>query len=60
VASFLHEVLEECKAVQATHGKKLSDFTRGVETSAVLHDVRKRVEAWAGGFAMPGFDVSAL
>lgn len=28
VADFLHEVLEECKAVQRRSGKKLADFTR--------------------------------
>ena len=28
IADFLHEVLEECKAVQLRSGKKLADFTR--------------------------------
>ncbi len=28
IADFLHEVLEECKAVQKSHGKLLKDFTR--------------------------------
>lgn len=28
IAGFLHEVLEECKAVQRTSGKKLVDFVK--------------------------------
>ena len=27
IAAFLHEVLEECKAVQAARGKMLKEFT---------------------------------
>lgn len=60
IAAFLHEVLEECKRVQGTSGKLLKDFTAGLEQSAVLKDIRARVEAWSGAFAMPGFDVSGL
>ncbi|KAL4429814.1 hypothetical protein ABPG77_010931 [Micractinium sp. CCAP 211/92] len=60
IAGFLHEVLEECKAVQRSSGKKLVDFVRGIEASPVIADIRRRVEEWAGSFPMPGFDVSAL
>jgi glycine hydroxymethyltransferase len=60
IAAFLHEVLEECKSVQTKSGKMLKDFTKGLEESAVLKDVKTRVEEWAGSFPMPGFDVSQL
>jgi len=60
IAEYLHEVLEECKRVQKSSGKLLKDFTRGLEESETLKDIKKRVEEWAGGFAMPGFEVSSL
>eukprot|EP00887_Chlorella_sp_A99_P003909 scaffold11.g3909.t1 len=60
IAGFLHEVLEECKVVQAKSGKLLKDFERGIKGSAVLVDVRRRVEEWAGAFPMPGFSVAGL
>lgn len=37
-----------------------NDFCRGLENNAELADLRKRVEEFAGGFAMPGFDVTAI
>lgn len=60
IADFLHEVLEECKKIQASSGKLLKDFVAGLENSQVITDIRKRVEEWAGSFPMPGFDVSSL
>lgn len=33
---------------------------RGLDNNAELADLRKRVEEFAGAFAMPGFDVSAI
>jgi glycine hydroxymethyltransferase len=60
IAAFLHEVLVETKALQAASGKALKDFTAAAENSEALAGVKARVEAWAGGFAMPGFDVSGL
>ncbi len=60
IAAFLHEVLEVCKEVQATTGKALKDFVKGLEEPAVLEKVagiRARVEAWASKFPMPGFEV---
>ena len=60
IAVFLHEVLEECKRVQGASGKMLKAFTAGLEASEPLADIRRRVEAWAGQFAMPGFDVAGL
>lgn len=60
IAAFLHEVLEVCKEVQATTGKALKDFVKGLENPAVQEKVagiRARVEAWASKFPMPGFEV---
>ncbi len=33
---------------------------RALESSQELVELRKRVEQFAGGFAMPGFDVTVL
>ncbi len=33
---------------------------RGLENNSELTSLRKRVEEFAGGFAMPGFDVAAI
>lgn len=60
IAEFCHEVLEECKRVQASTGKLLKDFAAALETSEAIADIRRRVEEFAGGFAMPGYDVSGL
>lgn len=60
IAAFLHEVLEECKAVQASSGKMLKDFVVGIEASDVIKDIRARVEAWADGFDMPGHGEEGL
>ena len=60
IAHFLHEVLEECKAVQASSGKMLKEFVVGIEASDVIKDIRARVEAWADGFDMPGHGEQGL
>lgn len=60
IAEFLHEALELAKSVQSSHGKLLKDFNKGLDNNAELADLRKRVEEFAGAFAMPGFDVSAI
>ena len=55
IAEFLHQVLEECKRVQATSGKLLKDFTAGLESSKVIQEIRNKVEEWSSKFPMPGF-----
>lgn len=60
IAGFLHEVVEECKAVQASSGKMLKDFEVGIKKSAKLADLAQRVQGWSAAFPMPGFDVSVL
>lgn len=60
VAGFLDEVVQECQALQAAHGKMLAAFTKALDASDKLRDIRERVEAWSTRFPMPGFDVSAL
>ncbi|KAK9797433.1 hypothetical protein WJX73_003651 [Symbiochloris irregularis] len=60
VAEFLHTVLEICKSVQASSGKKLVDFVKGLESSSELKQVEEEVKSFGSSFAMPGFDVSAL
>lgn len=60
VAGFLDEVVQECQALQAAHGKMLAAFTKALDASDKLRDIRERVETWSTRFPMPGFDVSAL
>lgn len=57
VAGFLHEVLDVCKEVQATTGKAIKDFVKGLEGNVRIADIRSSVEAWASQFPMPGFTV---
>jgi glycine hydroxymethyltransferase len=60
VADLLVEVLGLCKEVQDSHGKLLKDWIKGMEGNPKLAAIRERVEAFAGGFAMPGFEVAGL
>lgn len=57
VAALLHEVLELCKEVQASHGRALKDFNAGLQSNPKIADIRARVEEWAAAFPMPGFKV---
>ena len=60
IADFLHEVLLVCKDVQGSAGRLLKDFNRGLEADPRIKAIRAKVEAFAGSFPMPGFDVSKL
>ncbi|KAK9817163.1 hypothetical protein WJX72_010560 [[Myrmecia] bisecta] len=60
IADFLHRVLEVCKQIQEKHGKLLKDFNKAVEDNDDIRQLLKEVQEFSGGFAMPGFDVSAL
>ncbi|KAL6771559.1 SHMT2 [Auxenochlorella protothecoides x Auxenochlorella symbiontica] len=60
IAGFLDEVVAECKDVQAAHGKQLAAFSKGLDASEKLADIRARVQAWAATFPMPGFDAALL
>ena len=60
MATFCHEVLEECKRVQGESGKLLKDFTIGLAASAPLVDIKRRVMEWSEHFPMPGIDVVGL
>ncbi len=53
------QVAEACKTIQASSGKQLKDFSRALENNPLIEDIRKRVEAFAERFPMPGFTVTA-
>mmetsp|Transcript_559 Transcript_559/g.1123 ORF Transcript_559/g.1123 Transcript_559/m.1123 type:complete len:453 (-) Transcript_559:201-1559(-) len=55
VGEFLHECVEICLEVQNEHGKKMVDFSKGLEGNAKIEDLRKRVNEWSAKFEMPGF-----
>lgn len=61
VADLLHEVVQVCVDVQASTGAKLlKDFAAHLEGNAQIAAIRARVEAFAGGFPMPGFGTEGL
>jgi len=60
IAELLHKVLLVCKDVQAKNGKLLKDFTRVVESSTEIAELKKEVEKFGSGFEMPGFDAKNL
>jgi glycine hydroxymethyltransferase len=50
-----------CSEVQSSTGAKLlKDFAAALEGNATIADIRSRVEAFAGGFPMPGFSTKGL
>jgi glycine hydroxymethyltransferase len=60
VAGFLAEALEIAKEVQASHGKLLKEWVRGLEGNPRIAELREKVEDFAVGFPMPGFDTVSL
>jgi glycine hydroxymethyltransferase len=60
IGEFLHRAVELCKSIQASHGKKLVDFKKGLEESQEIKDLRKDVEAYAQTLSMPGFATEGL
>lgn len=57
VAEFLHEVCEVAKEVQASHGKLLKDWIKGITGNQKLADIKRRVEEFSESFPMPGYEV---
>lgn len=60
IAELLHKALLICKDVQAKNGKLLKDFTRVVEGSEDIAELKKEVEKFGSSFEMPGFDAKNL
>jgi glycine hydroxymethyltransferase len=61
IGDFLKEVADVCVDVQAACGSKLlKDFTAALARDARIGGIRARVEAFSGGFAMPGFSTEGL
>mmetsp|Transcript_15046 Transcript_15046/g.18150 ORF Transcript_15046/g.18150 Transcript_15046/m.18150 type:complete len:463 (-) Transcript_15046:463-1851(-) len=59
VADFLHEALQICIEVQASHGKPFKEFVKGLEDNEKITALKAKVEEFASSFAMPGFDLPA-
>ena len=55
IAAFLHRAVRIALDVQATHGKMLKDWKKGLEGNADVAALRAEVEAFAEAFEMPGF-----
>ncbi|CAK4076968.1 unnamed protein product [Aphanomyces euteiches] len=60
VAEFLHRAAQLCVEIQATTGKKISDFNAALASHAGVKQLRADVNAFATTFNMPGFDVAAM
>lgn len=60
VAGFLDELVQECKAIQASTGKQLAAFTKALPASDKLADLKRRVHEFSERFPMPGFDATLL
>jgi hypothetical protein len=61
IGDFLKEVADVCVDVQAACGSKLlKEFTAALARDARIGGIRARVEAFSGGFAMPGFSTEGL
>jgi len=60
VFGFYKKVTDICLKIQASAGKKLTDFLPALEASAEIKAVRLEVEAFAKQWPMPGFDVATM
>jgi len=55
IGEFLHRCAEIALAVQASHGKKLADFEKGLtDDNKDLVQLRSDVESWSVKFGFPG------
>lgn len=60
VADFLERAINITLDIQKEHGKLMKDFTKGLDSSAAIAELRKDVEGFASSFDMPGFNVKDL
>jgi glycine hydroxymethyltransferase len=60
IASFLHRAVQICDSVQASAGKKLTDFVPAMEASPEVAALRSEVHVYATRLGMPGFDIDTM
>merc|ERR1719232_1139251 len=60
IAEFLHEALQIALKIQEESGPKLKDFVRCMEGNEEIAALKKRVNGFAVGFPMPGFDPAEM
>jgi len=60
IALFLHEALEIALKIQEQSGPKLKDFVACMEGNEELVALKKRINAFAVTFPMPGFDPAEM
>jgi glycine hydroxymethyltransferase len=60
IAEFLDRAVKLCIEIQATSGKKLTDFVKAAEVHEGVKQLRRDVNALATSFEMPGFDVATM
>jgi glycine hydroxymethyltransferase len=60
IAQFLHEACQISLKLQAESGPKLAAFLALLPGNGDLADLRKRINTFATGFPMPGFDPTEM
>jgi glycine hydroxymethyltransferase len=60
IAQFLHEACQIALKIQAESGPKLAAFLALLSGNSDLADLRKRINSFATGFPMPGFDPTEM
>ncbi len=60
IAELLHEAVQHAIRIQEKSGKLLKDFVAAIETDPQLPALKKKVQALATSFPLPGVDTSAL
>ena len=60
VADFLGKAVDLCLEVQASHGKMLKDWKKGLEGNPKVAALRAEVEAFSSSFDMPAFTKESI
>jgi len=60
IAMFLHETLVLALDIQKKSGPKLADFTKLLKDNQQVDELRSKINQFATGFPMPGFDPSQM
>ena len=60
IAVFLHEALQIALKIQQESGPKLVEFVKCLKNNEEVGEWRKRVNHFAAGFPMPGFDPAGM
>jgi len=60
IADFLGKAVDLCLEVQASHGKMLKDWKKGLDGNPKVAALRAEVEAFSSSFDMPAFTKESI